>query len=118
MVLLSLQPAEVLFEGKCVREKSSPHASNAAARLLKEREEKLSGTVLLIFQESEESFAGAKAVVDSGVLKGATGVHGLHVWPSLQTGVLASRVSLAPPSIYMHPGQCCTYWCIMDAQVT
>ena len=51
-----------------------------------------------IFQESEESFAGAKAVVDSGVLKGVTGVHGLHVWPSLQTGVLASRVSLALPS--------------------
>ena len=79
------------------REESLPRASHAAARLLKEREEKLSGTVLLIFQESEESFAGAKAVVDSGVLKGATGVHGLHVWPSLQTGVLASRVSLPCP---------------------
>lgn len=59
--------------------------------------------MLLIFQESEESYAGAKAVVDSGVLKGVTGVHGLHVWPSLQTGVLASRVSLASPSQYMHP---------------
>ena len=92
------------MQGKCFT-----HACYAAARLLKEREEKLSGTVLLIFQESEESFAGAKAVVDSGVLKGVTGVHGLHVWPSLQTGVLASRVSLAAPSQHMHPWQCCRY---------
>lgn len=52
------------MQGKCFT-----HACYAAARLLKEREEKLSGTVLLIFQESEESFAGAKAVVDSGMLR-------------------------------------------------
>ena len=66
----------------------------AAVRLLKEMEDSLSGTVLLIFQPAEEALAGAKHIVESGALDGVTAVHGLHVWPGLQSGVFASRVSV------------------------
>ena len=66
-----------------------------AARLLKEMEGNLSGTVLLIFQPGEEALAGARHLVESGALNGVTAVHGLHVWPGLRSGVFASRVSLS-----------------------
>ena len=64
----------------------------AAARMLKGMEGRLSGTVLLIFQPAEEALAGGKHIVESGALQGVTAVHGLHVWPSLASGVFASRV--------------------------
>ena len=59
-------------------------------------EEQLSGTVLLIFQPAEEGLAGGKHIVDAGVLEGVTAVHGMHVWPSLQSGVFASKVGSMP----------------------
>ena len=66
----------------------------AAGRLLKERESSLRGTVLLLFQPAEEGLAGGKSVIDSGALKGVSAIHGLHVWPTLQTGNFASKVPL------------------------
>ena len=41
-----------------------------AAKLLKEREAELEGTVKLMFQPGEEQLAGAKAMVEAGVLEG------------------------------------------------
>ena len=58
--------------------------------------------MLLIFQPAEEGLAGGKTVVESGVLEGVKALHGLHVWPDLPTGVLASRVevsALLPASV-------------------
>lgn len=40
-----------------------------AARLLKEHEDEINGTVKLMFQPAEEIFEGAKDMIDSGVLK-------------------------------------------------
>lgn len=40
-----------------------------AARLLKETEENLPGTVKLMFQPAEEIFAGAKAMIEAGILE-------------------------------------------------
>lgn len=40
-----------------------------AAKLLKEREEDLNGTVKLMFQPGEEYFIGAKAMIEAGVLE-------------------------------------------------
>lgn len=37
-------------------------------------------------------------MVEAGALQGATAVHGLHVWPRLQSGVFASRVRPAVAS--------------------
>ena len=65
----------------------------AAARLLKERERDLTGAVLLIFQPAEEGKGGGKLVADSGILKGVKALHGLHVWPDLPSGVIASKAS-------------------------
>lgn len=62
-----------------------------AAKLLKEREADLEGGVLLVFQPAEEGLAGGKDVVESGVLEGVKALHGIHVWPSLPTGILASK---------------------------
>ena len=40
-----------------------------AAKLLKSHERELKGTVKLLFQSAEETFQGAKAAVDAGVLE-------------------------------------------------
>lgn len=62
-----------------------------AARLLKRVEPALPGTVRLLFQPAEEGGAGGKAMVDAGDLAGVAGVAGMHVWPALPSGVVASR---------------------------
>ncbi len=66
----------------------------AAAKMLKEREAELGGTVKLIFQPAEEGGAGGLAMVQAGVLSKAPKVErvfALHVWPTLPTGTLATR---------------------------
>lgn len=53
----------------------------------------LSRNVLLIFQPAEESGAGARRIVESGVLEHyrVTRIFALHVQPGIPEGVLASR---------------------------
>lgn len=64
-----------------------------AARLLKERESELGGTVKLIFQPAEEGGAGGERMRDFGVLKDpdVQRIFGLHVWPLIDTGEITSR---------------------------
>ena len=65
----------------------------AAARILKEREAQLAGTVKLIFQPAEEGGAGGLAMVQAGVLEAAPPIErifALHVWPSLVAGTIAT----------------------------
>jgi IAA-amino acid hydrolase len=62
-----------------------------AAKVLKSHSPSLPGDVRLIFQPAEEGGAGGKVMADAGVLDGVAGVAGLHVWPDLPAGVLASR---------------------------
>lgn len=49
--------------------------------------------VLLLFQPAEETTGGAKDLCQSGVLEahGVQCVFGLHLWPALPAGVIASR---------------------------
>ena len=63
-----------------------------AARILKERESELSGTVKLCFQPAEEGGAGGKRMCEAGVMQNPTvrKTFGLHVWPSTPSGQLAS----------------------------
>ena len=66
----------------------------AAAKLLKAREASLNGTIKLIFQPAEEGGAGGMMMVGEGVLTAAPKIeriYGLHVWPGLRPGVVASR---------------------------
>lgn len=64
-----------------------------AAKLLRDREGELKGTVRLLFQPAEEGGAGAKRMCDEGALEnpGVERVFGLHVWPHLPTGSIGSR---------------------------
>ena len=53
------------------------------ARALAQMRQRLSGTVVFLFQPTEESLAGARSVLDSGVLErtGVQEIHALHCGP-------------------------------------
>jgi len=60
-----------------------------AAKMLKAKEDSLSGSVQLIFQPTEEGGAGGLAMLLEGVANSTAKVQrmfGMHVWPWLPTG--------------------------------
>ena len=60
------------------------------ARLLKDMEDQIDGTVRLMFQPDEEGLTGAQSMIEAGVLKGVDVAFGGHVFPgSLEPGMLA-----------------------------
>eukprot|EP00591_Stephanopyxis_turris_P009355 CAMPEP_0195515508 /NCGR_PEP_ID=MMETSP0794_2-20130614/6550_1 /TAXON_ID=515487 /ORGANISM="Stephanopyxis turris, Strain CCMP 815" /LENGTH=536 /DNA_ID=CAMNT_0040643939 /DNA_START=13 /DNA_END=1624 /DNA_ORIENTATION=+ len=65
-----------------------------AAALLKGMEASIArGTVRLVFQPAEEGGAGGKRMVEEGVIRmspAARAAFGMHVWPALPTGAIAS----------------------------
>ncbi|XP_010500765.1 PREDICTED: IAA-amino acid hydrolase ILR1-like 5 [Camelina sativa] len=65
-----------------------------AAKLLKEHEDELQGTVVLVFQPAEEGGAGAKKIVEAGVMDNVEAIFGLHVSNLLGLGQLSSREGL------------------------
>ena len=64
-----------------------------AARVLKNNESEINGTIKLIFQPAEEGGAGGKMMRDQGVLENpdVEQIFGLHVSDKLPTGTLASK---------------------------
>ncbi|KAF5199344.1 N-acetyldiaminopimelate deacetylase, partial [Thalictrum thalictroides] len=62
-----------------------------AAKLLQQRKLRLKGTVKLVFQPAEEGSAGAYHMLKTSALDNIPAIFGLHVWPSLPTGAIASR---------------------------
>ncbi|XP_059651739.1 IAA-amino acid hydrolase ILR1-like 4 [Cornus florida] len=62
-----------------------------AAKILQEHRELLQGTVVLVFQPAEEGGAGAKKMIDAGVLENVEAIFGLHVAPDLPVGQVDSR---------------------------
>ena len=64
-----------------------------AAKILKEMESDLNGTVKLFFQPAEEGGAGAKQMCDAGAMSNpkVEKVFAIHVWPMLPSGQLTSR---------------------------
>lgn len=69
------------------------HASMllGAGKLLQQSAHNLAGTVRLIFQPAEEGGAGAKRMVEEGVLDNVTRIFGMHLWPALPTGSIGGR---------------------------
>ena len=63
-----------------------------AARLLKQNETDIVGTIKLIFQPAEEGGGGGKLMCDEGVLNSPNvqKAFGLHVWPALPVGTIGS----------------------------
>ncbi len=65
-----------------------------AARLLKNQEDRLKGTVKFMFQPAEELLSGAKVMVDAGVLEN----------PHVDAALMCHIDSTAPRGIYVSPG--------------
>lgn len=63
----------------------------AAARLLKQYENEMAGTVKIIFQPAEEVGKGAKQAIDTGLLDDAEAFFAIHLWSPYESGTL--RVS-------------------------
>ncbi|CAK8535878.1 unnamed protein product [Lathyrus sativus] len=62
-----------------------------AAKILKQQENNLQGTVVLVFQPAEEGGAGAKKILDAGVLENVSAIFGLHIIPDIPLGEVASK---------------------------
>lgn len=62
-----------------------------AAKLLKEHESEIQGTVKLVFQPAEEIGSGAKEMLKDGDLDDIAMMFGFHVMPGLPSGLVASR---------------------------
>ncbi|XLU69721.1 IAA-amino acid hydrolase ILR1-like 4 isoform X1 [Arachis hypogaea] len=64
-----------------------------AAKILKHHEDQIKGTVVLVFQPAEEGGAGAKRILEAGVLDKVSAIFGLHVAPAhdLPVGHVASK---------------------------
>jgi amidohydrolase len=62
-----------------------------ATMILSEMKKELEGNVAFIFQPAEEIGAGAKAMVEEGVLEGVDRIFGLHVYSILPLGTLGYR---------------------------
>lgn len=77
-----------------------------AAKLLKERENELAGTVRLMFQPAEELLSGAKDMIENGVLESGTvtGAMMLHVMTGVEipvgTAIVAVPGVSAPAADY------------------
>src|SRR5690606_29735332 len=64
------------------------HASMllGAAKILNGMKDKISGEIRFFFQEAEETFAGAKKIIEAGGMDGVDACFGMHGMPELQTG--------------------------------
>ncbi|MDD4565221.1 MAG: amidohydrolase [Eubacteriales bacterium] len=57
-----------------------------AARILSEMKNEISGEVRFLFQEAEETFSGAKLIIQAGGMNGVDACFGLHGNAELKTG--------------------------------
>lgn len=60
-----------------------------------DQKKSLPHNVLLVFQPAEETTGGAKDLCETGIFAqyGVTAIFGLHLWPGLEKGVIASRTN-------------------------
>jgi len=62
-----------------------------AARILSDRRDEIPGRVRFMFQPGEEGFAGARVMIDEGVLDGVDRAFALHISPNQRIGVASCR---------------------------
>ena len=62
-----------------------------AAKAIYNQRDKINGTVKLIFQPAEEGFAGAKHMIDEGVLDGVDEIYGMHLWNYQKIGKIGVK---------------------------
>ena len=57
-----------------------------AARILSERRDSIRGEIRFFFQEGEETFTGARKIIEAGGMEGVDACFGMHGMPGLETG--------------------------------
>lgn len=57
-----------------------------AAKILSEMRDEIPGEVRFFFQEAEETFSGAKKIIEAGGMEGVDACFGMHGMPELETG--------------------------------
>ena len=62
-----------------------------AARVLASRRQELTGRVRFMFQPGEEGYAGARLMIDEGVLDGVDRAFALHITPNQRVGTASCR---------------------------
>ncbi|MBJ30715.1 MAG: amidohydrolase [Acidimicrobiaceae bacterium] len=62
-----------------------------AAKVLSSRRDEVKGRVRFMFQPGEEGFAGAKVMIDEGVLDGVDRAFALHITTNQRVGIASSR---------------------------
>lgn len=73
----------------------------AVAKVLKENEDKLEGTIRIEFQPAEELLIGSEKMVEAGLLEGVDGAMAAHVMPTFPTGLYFSEgISMAGANNY------------------
>ena len=72
-----------------------------AAKLLKDRESQLKGTVKLMFQPGEEMGYGSKTMVDDGLLENprVDAAMGIHIFSTVESGTLQYFTGIASSSL-------------------
>ena len=63
----------------------------AAAEFLAQRRERIHGRIRLLFQPGEEGFAGARTMIEHGVLDGVSMAAGLHLMTDYPCGTVALK---------------------------
>ncbi len=63
----------------------------SAAQLLSDNTSELSGRVRFMFQPGEEGFAGAKHMIDEGVLNGVDRAFAIHVFTAIPSGLFFAK---------------------------
>ena len=62
-----------------------------AAKAIYSQRDKINGTVKLIFQPAEEGFAGAKHMINEGVLDDVDEIYGMHLWNYQKIGEIGVK---------------------------
>ncbi len=57
-----------------------------AAKILSEMKDDIAGEVRFFFQEGEETFTGAKKIIEAGGMKGVDAAFGIHNMPTIEVG--------------------------------
>lgn len=70
-----------------------------AASIIAAHKADIRGTVRFIFQSAEEILAGAKAMIEQGVMDGVDEIYGLHNLPSLPAGKISLKTGVLMGSI-------------------